>query len=149
MLVATALCPWTAHQCAQTLCFLLRWMREAVVEVAVNLNHELMTSFWLHKVTRTPKSEPNSVGITVWGYWHMPMDSISMCSNTLYMSKMDAVSSLSWLSEHFVCAWLGCDNHSGLVHGLTHCILAWFMPGYNSGSGSKPTFKDLIKQMWW
>jgi hypothetical protein len=28
----------------------------------------------------------------------MPMDSISMCSNALYMSKVDAGSSLNWLS---------------------------------------------------
>ena len=28
----------------------------------------------------------------------MPMDSILMCSNTLYMSNMDAGSSLRWLS---------------------------------------------------
>jgi hypothetical protein len=29
----------------------------------------------------------------------MPMDSISMCSNTLYMSNVDGGSSLSWLSD--------------------------------------------------
>jgi hypothetical protein len=28
----------------------------------------------------------------------MPMDSISLCSNTLYMPNMDVGSSLSWLS---------------------------------------------------
>jgi hypothetical protein len=28
----------------------------------------------------------------------MPMDIISMCSNTMYMYNVDAVSSLSWLS---------------------------------------------------
>jgi hypothetical protein len=28
----------------------------------------------------------------------MPMDSISLCSNTLYLYYVDAVSSLSWLS---------------------------------------------------
>jgi hypothetical protein len=28
----------------------------------------------------------------------MPMDSISMCSNTLYMSNVDVGSSLRWLS---------------------------------------------------
>jgi hypothetical protein len=27
---ATVLCPWTADQCAQTLCVCLRWMGEAV-----------------------------------------------------------------------------------------------------------------------
>ncbi len=67
-------------------------------ELAVSLNHDVMTSFWLHKWPRTPKSEPSSVGITVWGYCYMPMDSILMCSNTLNMSNMDAGSSLSWLS---------------------------------------------------
>ncbi len=30
-------------------------------EVAISLNHDLMTSFWLHKLHRTPKSEPSTV----------------------------------------------------------------------------------------
>jgi hypothetical protein len=45
-------------------------------DVAISLNHEAkMLSFWLnkHKWPRTPKSEePSSVGITVWGWLHMP-----------------------------------------------------------------------------
>ncbi len=47
---------------------------------------------------RTLKSDPSSVGITIWDYCHIPMYSISMCSNTLYMSNMDVGSSLRWLS---------------------------------------------------
>ena len=43
------------------------------------LNHII----WLPKWPRTPKSEPSSVDIIVWGYCHMPMDSKSMCSDTL------------------------------------------------------------------
>ena len=46
-------------------------------EVAVSLNHDVMTSFQ---------------------HYCMPMDSTSMCSNTLYTSNMDAGSSLRWLS---------------------------------------------------
>ncbi len=65
---------------------------------AVSLNHDIMASFWLHKWARTPKSEPGSVGITVWGYCHMPMDSISMFSNTLYMSNVDGET-----------VWVGCQ----------------------------------------
>ncbi len=61
-------------------------MWEAVVEVAVSLSHDVMTSFWLHKWPRSPNYEPSSVGITFWGYCHMPMDSTWMCSNTWYMS---------------------------------------------------------------
>ncbi len=68
------------------------------VEVAVSFNHDVMTSFWLHKWPRTPKYEPSSVGITVWGNCCMSMDSISMCSNNLYMSNVEAGSSLRWLS---------------------------------------------------
>jgi hypothetical protein len=34
-------------------------------EVAGSLNHDIMTSFWLHKWPRTPKSDPNTVGISV------------------------------------------------------------------------------------
>jgi hypothetical protein len=44
------------------------------------------------------KSESSSVGMTVSGGYNMPMDSISMCSNTLYMLKMDVGSRLRWLS---------------------------------------------------
>ncbi len=76
---ATSLCLWTAYQCAQTLCMCPMWMHE--VWVAVSLNHNAMTSFWLHKWPRiTIKSDQNNVGITVWCICHMPMDSISMCS---------------------------------------------------------------------
>jgi hypothetical protein len=42
---ATAICPWTAHHCAQTFCKYLIWMQEAVIEVAASLNHDGMTSF--------------------------------------------------------------------------------------------------------
>jgi hypothetical protein len=93
----TSLCQWTAYQCAQTLCMCLMWMQEAVW-VAVNVNHDAMTSFWLHMWPRiTTKSDPSNVGITVWGICHMPMDSISMYSKVLYMSNVDAGHSLSWL----------------------------------------------------
>ena len=49
-------------------------------------------AFWLHMWPRTPKFEPSSVGIpiTVWGCYSMSMDIISICSNTFYMSNMDA-----------------------------------------------------------
>jgi hypothetical protein len=66
--------------------------------VAVSLNHDVMTSFWLHKWPRTPKYDPSSVGITVWGYCCINMGSISMCLNTLYMSSVDVGSSLRRLS---------------------------------------------------
>ena len=59
---------------------------------------DFLTSFWLHKWPRTPKSEPSSVGKSVYGCFLMPMDSISICSNTVCMSKMDVQSSLWWLS---------------------------------------------------
>jgi hypothetical protein len=89
----TAICPWTAYQCAQTLCICLMQMHRKQFEEAVSLNHDKMTSFWLHKGPRTPKYEPSSVGTTVWGYCHMPMDSIIMCSNTLNIFNMDFGSS--------------------------------------------------------
>ncbi len=73
------------------------WMQEAVW-VAVSLNHDIIPSFWLHKWPRTTKSEPSIVGITVWGYCHMSMESISMCSNTCIclMCMWEAV-------------WVGCE----------------------------------------
>jgi hypothetical protein len=49
-----------------------------------------MPSFWLHKWPRNPKSDPSGMGITVWGCCGKPMDSISMCSNTLHKSNVDA-----------------------------------------------------------
>ncbi len=58
-----------------------------------------MQSFWLHKWARTPNSEPSRVGITVWGYCHIPMDSIPMSSNTLYMSNVDVQEAV----------WVGCQ----------------------------------------
>ncbi len=33
-------------------------------EFAVNLNHDVVTSFWLHKWPRTPKCESSKVCIT-------------------------------------------------------------------------------------
>jgi hypothetical protein len=45
----------STHQCSQTLWICLVWMGEAVVEVTVRLNHDIMTSFWLHKWPRTSK----------------------------------------------------------------------------------------------
>ncbi len=60
----------------------------------------------LNKWARTLKSDPSSVGITVWGYCHIPMASISMCSKTLYLSnRMDAGSSLRWLSASTMTQW--------------------------------------------
>ena len=38
------------------------------------------------------------IPVCVWGCYHMPTDSISMCSNTLYMSNVNAGSYLRWLS---------------------------------------------------
>ncbi len=159
LLEATAIYPWTAYQCAQTLCICIIWMQGAVqvgyqpqpwhndiiltpwvtqnhkvwakkggynclrllpyehgqhiyvlkhfiyvwcgcrkqFQLAVSLNHDVMTSFWLHKWPRTPKSDTSSVGIPVWGCFCMPQNSISICSSTLHMSNMDAGSSLRWL----------------------------------------------------
>ncbi len=64
-------------------------------DLVANLNHDVMTSCWLHKWLITPKYEPSSVGITIWGYCHIPMDSISICSNTFYMYDVDARSRLN------------------------------------------------------
>ncbi len=58
-------------------------------EVTVSLNHGVLTSCWLHTLSRTTTSDSSSVGITVWGCCCMSMDSISMGSHTLYMSNMD------------------------------------------------------------
>ena len=124
---ASTVCPWTAYQCDQTLCIHLiwmwkvvwggcqpqpwhndiiltlqgglRWMWEAVVVVAVSLNHDVMTSFWFLKWPSTPKSEPIKVGITVLGCWCMCSWTAYQCAQTLCIwFKMDAGSSLRWLA---------------------------------------------------
>ena len=63
---AATICPWTAYQCAQTLCICLMWIQEAVWG-GCQPQPWLMTYFWLHlhKWPRTPKSEPSSVSITI------------------------------------------------------------------------------------
>jgi hypothetical protein len=43
----------------------------------------------------------------------MPMDSISMCSNTLYMSNVDVGSSLSWLSDSTMTLYHHFDSRCG------------------------------------
>ena len=143
---ATVLCPWTADQCAQTLCICLRWMGEAVwggwqpqpqpllndivlttqvtknskiwpkfcgyncvwllpyahgqhvnvlkhfvyvsdgyrnqFAMAVSLNHDLMTSFWLHKWPRSPKSELSRCGHNcVWLLTHAHGQHINVLKN--------------------------------------------------------------------
>ena len=70
-----------------------------------------MTSFRLHKWPRTPKSEPSRVGITVWGCYLMPMKSISMCSNTLSLSKMNEGRSLRRLSVIVSASTMTLCNH--------------------------------------
>jgi hypothetical protein len=74
-----------------------------------------MTPFWLHKWPRTTKYEPCSVGITVYGCYLMPMDSISMRPNTIQMSKRDLGSSLSWLSASTMMLWHQFDSTSDPV----------------------------------
>ncbi len=92
-------------------------------DVAVSLNHVTMTSFWLNKWARTPKYDPSSVGITVWGYCHMSMDIIPVCVNTLCMSNVDAGSSLRHLSASTMTQWHHFDSTSDHVpQNLTQVV---------------------------
>ncbi len=83
--------------CSNTFAYVCYGCRKQF-ELASSLNHEVMTSFWLHKWPRTSKSDPSKVGMIVWGNCHMPMDSISIYWSTLYMFNVDARSSLRRLS---------------------------------------------------
>ena len=78
--------------------YALMWMQEAVwggCNFQPWRNDIISTP---HKWSRTSNFEPSRVDNCVRCY-HMPMDSISMCSNTLYhMFNIDAGSSLGWLS---------------------------------------------------
>ena len=81
---ATICLLWTAYQCAQTLCKCQRWMWEAIWG-AVSLNHDLMTSVWLHKWPKTQKSEP----ITVDNCVKLPCQSTAChCAQTHYICLM-------------------------------------------------------------
>ncbi len=66
--------------------------------MAVSLNHDIMPSFGLHISESEPPNLSQAGWIAVYGYYLMPMGSISMCSNTLYMTTIDVGSSLRWLS---------------------------------------------------
>ncbi len=72
---STSMCSNTLYMSNMDVGSSLRWLSASTMTI---------TSFWLHKWPRTPKSEPSWVGITVYGCYHMPMDSISMCPNTLW-----------------------------------------------------------------
>jgi hypothetical protein len=39
LIEATSICPWTAYECAQTLCICLMWMCRKQFELVVRLNH--------------------------------------------------------------------------------------------------------------
>ncbi len=108
---AATVCPWTAYQCAQTLYIHLIWMREAVwggCQSQSGCTDNILTP----QMTQSPQIWAKCVGITVWGCYRMPMDSISMYSSTLYLSKMDNGSSLRWLSASTMTKWHHFDSTS-------------------------------------
>ncbi len=92
--------------------------------MAVSLNHDIKTSCWLHMRPRTPNLEPSEAGIPVWGCCPIPMATISMCPNTLYMSNEDV--------------------------GLNHEVIHWYMSNDDVGSSlrwlsaSQPWHNDII-----
>ncbi len=97
MYKAAAVCPLTAYQCAQRLFICLMWMQKAVW-VGCQPQQWHYAIILTPQVTQTPNYEPRKVDMTVWGYCHMAMDSISMFSNTLYVSNVNMGISLSWRS---------------------------------------------------
>jgi hypothetical protein len=109
MLEATAIYPWKAYQCAQTLCICIIWMRGAV-QIGCQPQPWRNDIILTPRVTQNHNYEPSRVGITVWGYCHMSMDSISMCSNTLLMYDVDA----------------GCRKQFELAVSLNHDVMTSF-----------------------
>ena len=79
LLEATVICPWTANVLKHFV--YVQYGCRKQFELAVSLNHDVLTSFWLHKWPSTPIYDPSSVGITIRGYCHMPMD--SQCAKAL------------------------------------------------------------------
>ncbi len=80
------------------------WMQQQL-KLAVSLNHDIMTSFWLHKWPRTTKSDPSksSVGI-------------------IYLRLMPHA------LKHFVYVWCGCRKHFEVAVSLNHDRITsfWF-----------------------
>jgi hypothetical protein len=109
---ATAICTLTAYQWAQKCCIFLIIMSE---EVWVGCQPQP----WGNDIILTPQvhnlSKTSGVGITVWCFWHMPIDSISMCLNTLYMINVEVGSSLRWLSASTLTKWHHYDSTSDPV----------------------------------
>ncbi len=58
----------------------------------------------------------------------MPIDNISMCSNTLYMSNMDVGSSLRWLSASTMMWWHHFDSTSDQESQNLRCMTATLCP---------------------
>ncbi len=76
-------------------------------EVAVSLNHDVMTSFWLHKWPRTQKSEPSRV---------------NNCLRLLWYANGQHINVL----KHFVHVFDGCGKQFELAVSLNHDIITSF-----------------------
>ena len=92
-------CQWLNH-CVYGNYGYMKWS-----EVDISLNHDVMTSFSLHKWTWLPKSGTNLAGVTAYGCTQMPLRQHANGSNTWYMSNMDERSSLRWILVSTMTKW--------------------------------------------
>ncbi len=100
---AATVCLLTAYQSAKRLFICLIRMREAVWGCC-------HPQLWHYAIIFTPQAQVTQYPKTVLGCSCMPIDSISICSNTLYMSNVDVGSSLRRLSASI----------GGLVQNLSY-----------------------------
>ncbi len=87
---AATVCQWTAYQCVK--CFLYVYYGcGKQFEVAVSLNHDIMTSFWLHKCPRTQNKR--QVG------WVKLCKADTVCPWTEYQCAQTLCIHLIWMWE--------------------------------------------------
>ncbi len=87
------------------------WMQQQL-KLAVSLNHDIMTSFWLHKWPRTTKSDPSTSSVGI-----------------IYLRLMPyAQGQHNNLLKHFVYVWCGRRKHFEVTVSLNHDIMTsfWF-----------------------
>jgi hypothetical protein len=101
-------------------------------EVAVCFNHDVMTSFWLHKWPRWPNPQKTEV-VQLYKAAAMCLWTINQyAKHCVYLSLMDVGSSLRWLSASTMAQWHHFDftsdpNGQNLCQ-LGCCNWIWLLP---------------------
>jgi hypothetical protein len=87
-----------------------------------SLNHDITTSLGLGLSSIFLNSTPG-LDVTVYGYTHMPIHSISWCWNTVYTYDMDVGNNLCG----FVASTMTLQTSGGGVAGIFNRIIAFIL----------------------